>query len=97
MSGTWKTREAALIEQELTARVARDLTLQEVSTIRAYATVTAQLDAVDRYLSEHGPALEVRDDKGIVRSVVEAPEQKASERLRQQQLDLAKRVTAICG
>lgn len=55
----------------------------------AYAVETARWEEAEQWLQEHGTTVTVRDDKGIVRQLLEAPQVRIAERAQDRSLQLA--------
>ena len=80
------------IWREVHALVVR-MTPQKADTLEAYAVERARWLEADGWVRENGTTLELRDDKGVVKSVVVAPQLKIA----QQAQDRSIKLRALLG
>ena len=71
-------------------RIKVPITAERSQQLEAYAIERCRWLEAERYLAEHGEILTLRNDKGEVRAVVEAPQMKIARAAQDRALKLAK-------
>jgi phage terminase small subunit len=72
-----------------------DEPVEQVELLRAWCQTTTELRAAEEWVAEHGTTMEIRDDKGQVKSVAQAPKYVQARALRLDLVKLAKELTTL--
>lgn len=65
-------------------------TLAQLASLEAYAVERARWLEADAHIREHGPTIQVRDDRGEIKTVIQAPELAIAQKAQARALALLK-------